>query len=571
MAFPDRKDISIVLSGEAGQGIQTVERLLLRLFKLSGYHVFSYSEFMSRIRGGNNSTEIRVSPDRVRSYVERIDVFFSLHEGAMERFYDRISEKTIIVGDPAHIDGRFRDGGRTLVEFPLRETAKLIGGPIFSNMIVVGIIACMFNLDLAFVREELKRFFSKIPGDMLAKNIAAVERGCEIGGEVLLAGGIQLRPGHMEATGREILLNGAEAIGMGGIAGGCNFVSSYPMSPSTEVLVFFARHASEFGIVVEQAEDEISAVNMAIGSWYAGGRSMVTTSGGGFALMVEALSLAGAIESPLVVHLGQRPGPATGLPTRTEQGDLLFALFAGHGEFPRVMYAPGNFEEGFGLTQRAFYMADAYQVPVIILSDQFFIDANYNVPELTAEEGLDRNHIVKTAADYLRYKITGNGISPRGIPGFGEGIVCIDSDEHTEGGYITEDFSVRTAMVDKRMRKLQAMEGDLLPPRLYGPDDYSNLIIGWGSTLDVVREGLQTAGRSDTAFLHFSQVYPLHKDTAFFLGRARKKIIIENNATSQFGTLLKLSTGMEMDRKILKYNGMPFMLEEIVEAIKKLP
>jgi 2-oxoglutarate/2-oxoacid ferredoxin oxidoreductase subunit alpha len=570
MTFKDRKDISIVLSGEAGQGIQTVERLLLRLFKLSGFHVFSYSEFMSRIRGGNNSTEIRISSERVNSFVGRIDFFVTLHAGSMERFYDRISQDTLIAGDPAHVDSRYRDGNHTLVEFPLAEMAKAIGGPLFANIIFVGIFACMFNLDLAFVREELKRFFSRIPDDMMQKNIAAVEKGCEIGKELFLGRGVRFDLEKSDQVKGEMLLNGSEAIGLGGLAGGCNFVSSYPMSPSTDVLLFFARNAEKCGLVVEQAEDEISAINMAIGSWYAGGRAMVTTSGGGFALMAEALSLAGAVESPIVIHLGQRPGPATGLPTRTEQGDLLFALYAGHGEFPRVLFAPGDFEEGFRLAQRAFYISDKYQVPVIILSDQFFIDSNYNLPDVSVEQGMARNHIVKTEAEYLRFKITETGISPRGIPGFGEGIVCIDSDEHTEGGYITEDFAVRTAMVDKRLRKLDAMKEDILPPRLFGPDDYSNLIIGWGSTLNVVREALTVAGRRDTAFLHFSQLYPLHESAARLIARAKKKIIIENNATSQFGALLKLHAGIQIDRKILKYNGMPFMLEEVVEAIKGL-
>jgi 2-oxoglutarate ferredoxin oxidoreductase subunit alpha len=570
MKINERIDISIVFSGEAGQGIQTVERLLLRLFKLSGFHVFSYSEFMSRIRGGNNSTGIRVSSRRVNSYVKRIDFFVALHAGSMERFYDRITHDTIITGDPAYIDNRFRDGNYTLVEFPLGETAKLLGGPNVANIIFVGIFACIFNLNMAFVREELKRSLIKIPADMLSKNLAAAEKGCEIGKGLFMSRGITFNLDKSDQVKSELLLNGSEAIVLGGIAGGCNFVSSYPMSPSTHVLVLFARYSEKCGIIVEQAEDEISAINMAIGSWYAGGRAMVTTSGGGFALMVEALSLAGAIESPIVIHLGQRPGPATGLPTRTEQGDLLFALYAGHGEFPRVLFAPGDFEEGIRLTQRAFYISDKYQVPVIILTDQYFIDSNYNIPGIIVDQGLDKNHIVRTQKDYMRYALTDTGISPRGIPGFGEGIVCIDSDEHTEGGYITEDSDVRTNMVDKRLRKLRAMEGEILPPRLYGPDDYQNLIIGWGSTLNVIREAIQIADRKDTAFLHFSQIYPLHGGAARLIARAKKKIVIESNATSQFGALLKLHAGVDVDRSILKYNGMPFMLEEIIEAVKSI-
>jgi 2-oxoglutarate ferredoxin oxidoreductase subunit alpha len=566
-----QRDISIVLSGEAGQGIQTVESLLLRLFKLSGLHVFSYSEFMSRIRGGNNSTEIRVSSDRVGCFCGRIDLFVSLHEGAMERHLDRITLDTVIMGDPSCIHDRFRDGEYTLVEFPLYETAKLVGGPIFVNLVIAGMFAAAFGMDISFMRKQIERFFAKSTDDMRSKNIAAADKGFSIGRELFSARGIEFKLASTEQVKGEMLLNGAEAIGLGGLAGGCNFISSYPMSPSTEVLVFFAQVSEQFDVIVEQAEDEICAINMALGSWYAGGRAMVTTSGGGFALMVEALSLAGAHESPVVIHLAQRPGPATGLPTRTEQGDLMFALFAGHGEFPRVIFAPGSFEEGFRLAQRAFYVADRYQVPVILLTDQYFVNSNYNLPGIEIERGMERNHIVKTDADYLRYRLSDSGITPRGIPGYGRGIVCALSDEHTEGGFITEDFGVRTSMVDKRWAKMRSMQGDILPPVLHGPKKYRHLLISWGSTLNVVREALAECGRDDTSFLHFTQIYPLHPDAADIIGRAGNRVLIENNATAQLGSVLKLYAGAQVESKILKYNGMPFMLEEIIDVIKKLP
>jgi len=571
MDINNRKDISIVLSGEAGQGLQTMERLMLRIFKLSGYHVFSYDEVMSRIRGGNNSTEIRVSSERINSFVGRIDFFVSLHVDAMERFHERISDDTIIIGEAANIEGRYRNGKNTVIEVPIGEMARQAGGPIYANIIVIGIFTALFGVEQEFVRGQLKNSFKKLSDDAMAKNFAAAEKGFEAGKEISRRHGIVIGLARTDGVKGELLLSGADAVGIGGLAGGCNFVSSYPMSPSTEVLTFFAGVSEEFGIVVEQAEDEISAVNMVLGSWYAGGRGMVTTSGGGFALMVEALSLAGAVESPLVVHLGQRPGPATGLPTRTEQGDLMFSLFAGHGEFPRAIFAPGDFEQGFALTRRAFYIADTYQVPAIILTDQYFLDSYYNVPDLDIRSGMAENHIVPTDEGYRRYRITETGVSPRGIPGLGSGIVCLDSDEHTEEGYITEDFGVRTAMVDKRLRKLRAMEKEILPPRLYGPDKYTYLLVAWGSTLNAVREALRNAGRNDTALLHFEQVYPLHADTARLLARAKKKVIIENNATSQFGGLIKLITGAVFDRAILKYDGMPFTVEEITAAIRELP
>ncbi len=336
------------------------------------------------------------------------------------------------------------------------------------------------------------------------------------------------------------------------------------MSPSTGVLTHLSQLAEDFGIVSEQAEDEISAINMAIGAWYAGARAIITTSGGGFDLMTEGLSLAGMIESPLVIHLAQRPGPATGLPTRTEQGDLNLALFAGHGEFPRIIFAPGTLEEAFSLSQRAFHLADKYQVPVFILTDQYLLDSYYNLPGLDIPGKTPENAIVKTAANYKRYALTDNGLSPRGIPGYGEGLVVADSDEHDEEGHITEDLHLRIKMVDKRLKKAERISEETVAPRLFGSEEYETLVVCWGSTGNAVREAIEKMDGDRTSALHFSQVYPLHADTAAYLEKAKRKVVLESNATSQFGSLVLLTTGIDMDARILKYNGLPFSVEEVM-------
>jgi 2-oxoglutarate ferredoxin oxidoreductase subunit alpha len=307
-----------------------------------------------------------------------------------------------------------------------------------------------------------------------------------------------------------------------------------------------------------------------VGAWYAGARGMTSTSGGGFALMEEGLSLAGILESPAVINLAQRPGPATGLPTRTEQGDLLFALYAGHGEFPRIILAPGTMHDAFYLSQKAFNLADKYQVPVIILTDQYLLDSYHNMPLPDLSDIKIDKHIIQTDSDYMRYEITGNGVSPRGIPGFGDGIVCVDSDEHDESGHITEDFHMRVKMVDKRFRKLDGITEESIPPKLIGPQNYRTLVIGWGSTYSMIKEAMENLGRDDTAFLHFAQVYPLNPDTMYYLGKAEKLVIVENNATSQFGSLIQLHTGFEIDQRILKYNGLPFSVEEIEEKLRTI-
>ncbi|MDD2998065.1 MAG: 2-oxoacid:acceptor oxidoreductase subunit alpha, partial [Candidatus Riflebacteria bacterium] len=356
-----------------------------------------------------------------------------------------------------------------------------------------------------------------------------------------------------------------EAIGIGAIAGGCDFIASYPMSPGTGVLAYLAKQSKEYGIVVEQAEDEIAAINMMLGAWYAGARGMVTTSGGGFALMTEGLSLAGCLESPAVIHLAQRPGPATGLPTRTEQGDLNLAIYAGHGDFPRVIYAPGKFADAITLTQKAFAVADQFQIPVILLTDQYFLDSVGTTEEIDFSEFAEKNNFIETSDDYQRYALTRSGISPRGIPGHGKGLVCADSDEHSENGRITEDFAMRIAMVDKRMRKLNDYHD--VEPELIGNKNFSTLIIGWGSTYGAICEALKIISRADIAFACFKQVFPVPKSAVKLLEQAQKRIVIENNATGQFGKLLEMETLMKIHEKILKYNGMPFSVEELVERI----
>jgi 2-oxoglutarate ferredoxin oxidoreductase subunit alpha len=340
------------------------------------------------------------------------------------------------------------------------------------------------------------------------------------------------------------------------------------MSPSTGVATYLAQHAKEFGIVVEQVEDEISAMNMVVGAWYAGARALASTSGGGFALMEEGVSLAGMLESPAVIHLAQRPAPATGLPTRTEQGDLFFALFSGHGEFPRAIFAPGTIEDAFYLTQRAFNLADKYQIPVFVLTDQYMLESHYNVPSLDPHRIKPERYVVETDSDYKRYKLTENGISPRGVPGYGKGLVIVDSDEHDEEGHITEDMDVRTSMVNKRLKKLELVSQEAIPPELIGNPDYKILVIAWGSNYNVVKEAMEKLRRDDLAFLHFKQVYPLHSSTADYLKKAEKTIIIENNATAQFANLIKLHTGISIGRKILKYNGLPFFVEEVEAELK---
>jgi 2-oxoglutarate ferredoxin oxidoreductase subunit alpha len=561
-----KESAAIVISGEAGQGIQTLETILVNLFKFSGYNVFSVKEYMSRVRGGNNTVLIRVSSKKIRAFVNNIDLLIPLNKGACNRLHSRISADTLILGDEEIICENLPAENK--IQAPILKSALELGSKIYSNTITAGIIARLFNIDEQILKKQINKFFTN--KDTATNNTKAALLGHSMVNKLKDTNNIGFKISRKEHIKQEYLLKGADAVAMGAIAGGCNFISAYPMSPSTGILTFLSQNSEKFGIVSEQAEDEISAINMAIGAWYAGARALVNTSGGGFALMAEALSLSAMIESPLVVHIASRPGPATGLPTRTEQGDLKLALYSGHGEFPRIIFAPGNIEDALSLTQISFDLADKFQVPVFILTDQYLLDSHYNTSTINPGRHHIHKNIIKTNTDYFRYKFNKDGISPRGIPGHGEGLVCLDSDEHDESGHITEDMSMRTKMVEKRLGKTHKINNAILAPDLFGNENYKILIIGWGSTKNIIKEALNNINSDEVSFLHFNQVFPLHPSTIDLLMKADKKIIIENNATAQFGKLLKLNTGIDMDEKILKYNGLPFSAEEVEIKIREV-
>lgn len=554
-------DISIVLGGEAGQGIQTIEQLLTKILKLAGFHVYATKEYMSRIRGGTNSISIRVASHPVRAPVQRIDLLIPLDKHVIPHLQSRISEKTIIVGD-----GNILETKMQLIDIPFSLMAKDLGNEMYANTIALGLILGLLQTDQQVMEKYLEDRFTDKGAEIVVKNIEAARQGYGKGLGLRQSGTVHFAAIKRSDITNEIMVNGSEAIAMGAIAGGCQCITSYPMTPGTGVITFMAQHMHEFDLLVEQAEDEIAAINMALGAWYAGARTMVTTSGGGFALMTEGISLAGMLELPVVIHLAQRPGPATGLPTRTEQGDLELALYAGHGEFPRIILAPESLDSAFSLSQQAFNMADKYQVPVIILSDQYLVDTYYNTAAFDVNGLKVEQHIVETAEEYQRYQFTEDGISPRGIPG-GDGLVGVDSDEHDEAGHISEDLQLRTKMVDKRLKKLEKIKTETISPHLIGPQDCATLLLCWGSTNLIVKEALACLARNDVAALMLTQVYPLHDEVSRQLERAGQTIIIENNATSQMGKLILRETGHRVDQAILKYNGLPFTVEELIDEI----
>lgn len=560
------RDVSLVLCGAAGQGVQTVEQMVVKLAKAAGFHVFASREYMSRVRGGNNSTTVRLSSHPVRAHVDRIDVLLPLNRGVRPNILRRIDAGTTILGDQEELGNELSGSGATVLSVPFQALAREAGGAIFANVVAAGVLAALLSISWEDLESYFRKRFGMKDPDVVEKNVAAGRRGYAEGKRLAINLRIALvaDPSVRDA----VVLNGTEAVALGALAGGCNFCCGYPMSPATGVLQYLIAQGRRFGVVTEQIEDEIAAMNMAVGASFAGARPLVSTSGGGFALMGEALSLAGITECPVVVHLAQRPGPATGMATRTEQGDLELALYSGHGEFPRAIFAPGTLEEALWCTQRAFDQAAKWQIPALVLTDQYFVDLYHDLPVPDLERWPVEDHVVEASEGYRRYAYTASGVSPRGVPGYGVGIVGADSHEHDEYGHVWEDFDMRRTMQAKRLRKLDGMRDDALPPVLIGSERYKTLVLVWGSSRPVVEEAMVLLAQDDMALLSFSQVYPLHASVGAFVERAEHLVVLEGNATGQFSRLIQLETGRKADVRILSWDGLAFSVEAVVRALR---
>src|SRR3989344_8425065 len=560
-------DISLVLGGAAGQGVQTVEALLVSVLKREGYRVFACKEYMSRIRGGSNSTEIRITDTRRAAFVSRIDLLFAMDKDVVPHLKDRITKDAVILGEAVKISA---GASEHIVDIPFTRFANELGNPIFTSTVAVGVALGILRASIEEFEQYLSEHFARKGEEIVEKNIQAARLGYDFGKHLAYDEGIEVHIKKDEAIKSELLLEGSDALGLGTLSGGCNYISSYPMSPGTTLLTYLAQHGAEFGVVVDQAEDEIAAINQGLGAWYAGARAIVTTSGGGFSLMTEGVSLAGMIETPIVIHIGQRPGPATGLPTRTEQADLNLALYSGHGEFPRVIFAPGTHEELFRLAHQAFQIADKYQIPVFLLTDQYLLDSvgSFQKKDFTFEPV--EHHVIRTGAEYKRYVYAENGVSPRGIPGYGAGLVGLDSDEHDEEARITESHEVRRRMHGKRLKKLEGIcEEALMPTEIGDAKHAETLVVCWGSNRGVVEESLEKAGNEALAALHFSQVYPLPAKAKKFFSK-KKVVVLENNTGGQFANLLQLEYGIKISGNILQSDGAPFAVEDVIKKFKHL-
>jgi 2-oxoglutarate ferredoxin oxidoreductase subunit alpha len=569
-------DTTIKIGGEAGQGIQTIGDALGRVFARSGYHVFTNQDYESRIRGGHNFYQIRIADRPVMASRDGVDIIVALDKDSIRLHLQELTAKGHIIYDAdtlkeKHDEARFLD-----VPF-VRLATEHGGDKIMANTVATGAVLGMLGMELDILLRLIEETFRRKGEAVVAANRNAALAGHGHAVKTCLTCGFSA--GSVEKSQPRLLVGGAEAIALGALASGVQFYSAYPMTPSTGIMNYLASQEKEYGVVVEQAEDEIAAINMAIGASFAGARSMTGTSGGGFALMVEGVSLAAMTETPVVIALGQRPGPATGFPTRTEQGELHMALHAGHGEFPRFIFAPGTPEQAFFLTNKAFDLAEKYQVPALILFDTYLADTQwtlrgFDLGRLRNTDYRLRGEAFQKLDSYKRHAFTESGVSPLAVPGDAKHLVVTDSDEHDEDGHIVEDAETRIKMVDKRFfRKFPLMQAEVAPPFLYGDHHPDIVITGWGSLYGLMREAVDELSQSyGIAMLHFSELFPFPGTDRFdyleLLGRARLSVCVEQNATGQLARLIKTETGYDVSSLLSKYDGRPFTVESLVENLK---
>jgi len=569
-------DFNVMAGGEAGQGVQSVGMILAKAMAQGGLHVFADQDYENRVRGGHNFFRVRVSDKEVLALSENLDILVALNKETIDLHRDELKGDGIIVFDQDQTKVEAR--GENYFDVPLTRIAEeTVKNKLMTNTVAIGAASGLAGYDFDILTSVLKKEFSrhgeKIVGDNLVAAKAGYDFALEHGAEKLSR---KIKP--VMASHNRMFLHGNEALGLGAIVGGCKFIAGYPMTPATPVLEYLADKGQKYNVAAVHVEDEIAAVNMSIGAAFAGARAMVATSGGGFCLMVEGLSLAGITETPIVFVLAQRPGPATGMPTRTEQGELWFALHAGHGEFPRAILAPATTEEAFHAMIKAFNLAEKYQTPVIILTDHHLATSYTTVERLDLKQlKIDRGQLlsddeVTKLTDYKKHLVTDSGVSPRALPGQGKALVVTDSDEHDETGHMIEDGETRNQQNFKRLRKHDGLKADIDSPRFHESPGAEHTLIGWGSTYGAIREATDLLKEDGIPvnFLHISEIWPFPAErVAAILNDSARSIVIETNATAQMASLIRRETGIKVNGTILKSDGRSFSPKEIVDRMKK--
>jgi len=588
-------DLTIRIGGEAGMGLETSGAGFAKALTRGGLYVFGLPDYYSRIRGGHNFFSIRAANQPLFSHAEPIHLLLALDVESIRRHTESIVEGGAIICDQADIDpDRLRSAasadvghvsadidraGVRLFPVPLTALAEERGGrAVMRNTLGLGVVAGLIGFDPSHMESVIRDNFARKGQAVVDANLRVLEAGVQAAAP--FKADFPFRAEAVPDAPPRMVLSGTEAFSMGALAGGCRFVAAYPMTPGSPVLHWFAAHAQEYDVVTKHVEDEIAALNMAIGASYVGARALVPTSGGGFSLMVEALGLAGISETPVVVYNAERPGPATGMPTRTEQADLLFMIHASQGEFPRFVLAPGTVEECFRAGWQSLNLAERYQTPALVLSDHYLAVAyrtvetdalDFDAVQIDRGALLSREELDGLESPYRRFQVTESGISPRAVPGHPNAVWVTTANEHDEYGAISEDAANRVTQADKRARKMAGANQDVDGPTLYGPSDAELTFLCWGSTYGPLREAVDRMNRQHAGqanMLHFSALHPFPLEaTEAALERTQRTVAVEGNSTGQMELLLRAHTGRTVDGAIRRYDGRSFTPEYIMARV----
>nr|MDO8135933.1 2-oxoacid:acceptor oxidoreductase subunit alpha [Candidatus Njordarchaeum guaymaensis] len=579
-------ELSILVGGEAGAGITRAGYLIVKAAIRGGLNAFGTNDYQSMIRGGHNYYVAWISDDEVYSQTDYVDLLIALNAETVMLHKDELAPRGGIIYDPDDLPGASQQVGRKDVKFypiPLKKivTEDLKQDLISRNTVALGSAIKLVDYDFKVMEDVLRDTFSEKAAEASVK---AAQRGYDYAKDNF-EDDFEYRLKRIKAEGKyKIFPTGNEAIGTGAISAGCKLYVAYPMTPVTGLLTFMAEKERDYKMIVLHPEGEIAAVLMAAGASFAGVRAMTATSGGGFCLMTEGLGMTGMTETPIVIAMGTRSGPSTGLPTYTGQGDLRFVLHASQGEFPRVVIAPGDVEECYYETMRAFNWAEKYQIPAIILVDKYLVESQMSVdPFDQTRVEIERGDLIITdkyegEEEYGRHKVTETGVSPRVIPGTMGAIVRTNSDEHDESGYTTERSDITVKMQEKRMRKLGYLAQELEDrnvetTRLYGPEEADATIISWGSTKGPIREAMKLLNKGNISVNYLQVVYMQPFPTGTVeetLNDANRTVIVEHNLTSQLSGVIRQYTLKDMDHKILKYDGRPWNPRSLADKVKEV-
>ncbi len=569
MNMPDTdKRLSVRFAGESGQGINTLGELLSKALKLSNMHTFAYREYPSLIRGGVASYQIDLSSSPLNSSSKYCNILVGLDKEALSEYVKTSSKNSVVIYDKEDfvndLQEIIKEKNLLTKYIPTEDIAEKAGGEkIMSNMVLLGSVWRILDLDIKNLEIIVRKHFENKKNIDIDAEIKCIEGGYneELGFKLEK----KIKPSQKDISGN-LIISGNDSLALGLIAGGLRAYYAYPMTPATSIFKFIGSTYKETGILVKQAESEITAAQMVLGSMHAGTRAATATSGGGFDLMTETLSCAGITETPFVVILAQRAGPGTGVPTWTGAGDLTLAVNAGHGEFPRCVISVSDAESSYSTAQKALNIAEIYQLPVIILTEKQIAESLYNISSLPEDIEIERGNI---SADCIPYKMTGDGISPRPIPSKTNKPFLKNSDEHTEDGSSTENANDVMQMMEKRSAKMRTLEQNIPEPILYGKKDSDTVFVGWGSVKNPVIDAI-SENNIDASYLHFEYIYPLKTDFLRRLVENKKRmILVENNQTGELGELIKREIGFEFTDKLLKYDGRPFFVEDILDFLNK--